>query len=202
MRLFAGRRRCLRANPGVDGGQSLLYDLGRESRPSPQWLAGGAEKGGDRKHLDLELWEKSARDALALAREKQDEALELKGRVREASVGAGQDYHPFDLQSGARREAHQVEQALAFRFEALKAAADTLSLPEPARERLLKSERVVPKMVSTIAFVHQKLVALFATAELTERERQVSSGHLVGAQYIRLAEGKVQKAAERSWPKR
>jgi hypothetical protein len=144
----------------------------------------------------LDRWERNAQDAFEQAVSERDDVLSLRQRVREAVVGVSQDYHPFDLNTGKARPACDVEAALSGRFAALLEAVELLSLPEPARERVKKSQRVVPKMVATIAFVHRKIAALMAAGRLCEAQQQLTE-KLIGAFYVKLVAKKAQKAAER-----
>jgi hypothetical protein len=148
------------------------------------------------RRLDLNLWERRAQDAFEHASSELEGVLSLKQRIREAIKGVGQDYHPFDLDTGVARSANEVEAALKGRLKVLNTAASELALPEPALERVKKSERLVPKMVATVAFVHRKIAALLDAALLKEAERELTD-KLIGAFYVKLVAKKAQKAAER-----
>jgi hypothetical protein len=82
------------------------------------------------------------------------EASGRRQRVREAARGISRCYHPFDLETGAVRDAAKVESEIHAHFAQIDAVAEEAGLSSRCRALLDKARRVLPQMVATIAFVH------------------------------------------------
>src|SRR5262249_43124379 len=75
-------------------------------------------------------------------------------QMREAISGLSEDYHPFDLSSGCRIEAREVEKRLEARFKEIDRVAEEARLSESSRKRIEKARRLIEGFVATIAFFH------------------------------------------------
>lgn len=105
-----------------------------------------------------------ANEVFCQAQDTAKEARARRERVREQARGISHSYHPFDLKTGAKRDASAVEADLHAHFEVIGQVANDIGLSDKCRALLEKARRLVPQMVATIAFVHtlvrQKLEAL------------------------------------------
>jgi hypothetical protein len=109
--------------------------------------------------------ERHAQQALEVATEQQAQA-------REVIPGISAVYHPYDLQTGAARNAAQVAATRKQHCAKLETIAPPANLAEHGRASSQKAQRVVVEMVATIAFffltVQAKVEAL-ALAPAVER---------------------------------
>jgi hypothetical protein len=82
------------------------------------------------------------------------QAQARRAQVREAARAISRAYHPFDLATGAVREAAAVDQDLTTAFARIDQTATDAGLSARCLGLLAKARRVLPQMVATIAFVH------------------------------------------------
>lgn len=61
-------------------------------------------------------------------------------------------YHPYDLDTGRAQPPERVGERLAACWHQLGALADATGLPERARERIAKAERLTTQLLATITF--------------------------------------------------
>jgi Family of unknown function (DUF6399) len=73
-------------------------------------------------------------------------------RARDARLGIGLNYHPFDVTTGAPRKASEVESSLAGHFDTLDQVAAEANLGQSSFARLAKARRVLPALIETIRF--------------------------------------------------
>jgi len=124
-------------------------------------------------------------------------ALERKAQATAAIRGISASYHPYDLETGAPRDATTVAQSLATQFDSLDTIAAEATLSVRSVKNIRKARRVVTKMVATIAFffltVHAKVQAL----TLTPAQEDALHHTLIPAIYLQLVADKAQTADER-----
>ena len=70
------------------------------------------------------------------AAERVEAAKARRQEVRDEVRGIGDDYHPFDFQTGEPRDADDVERALNTRFDRAEQLADQFDLPKSGRKRV------------------------------------------------------------------
>ncbi len=83
-----------------------------------------------------------------------EETKERRQRVRAAARDISKSYHPFDLETGAMRDASAVLTDLEKNVTTIKQAATEAGLSKKCQARLDKAHRVISKLGATIAFVH------------------------------------------------
>lgn len=118
-----------------------------------------------------------AGDALRTAHDWQD-----RRQVAVASISRID--HPYDIETGERREAHEVQSGLGAQFEKLVQLVDEAGLSEKAREGVDKAARVVPQMVATIAFFHDEVQRRIEARELPGEQEALLYETLIPAAYI------------------
>jgi hypothetical protein len=111
-------------------------------------------------------------------------AKERRERVREQARGISQSYHPFDLQTGAKRDAAMVEADLQARFDAISQVANDVRLSDRCRALLDKARRLVPQMVATIAFVHTLIQHKLEVLDLAPAVQDAVGNRLIPACYL------------------
>jgi hypothetical protein len=151
----------------------------------------------------LELEQKLQRElpiieeALNIARKDFETVQARQHRARDARKGIGQDYHPFDLKTGATREATEVESSLKARFDTLDQIAAEANLKPSSMARLAKAKRVLPSMIETVVFFW-KLIAIRAAA-LAHSPAIVDAwkNQLVASYYLAAAANRCSDSKER-----
>lgn len=101
----------------------------------------------------FELFDKTIESAEGRQKEaaiKLEEARSNQDKVREARKKISWIYHPYDLESGQKSEASEVESLLNQCFSEIRQGAANLS--DRCHKRIDKAFRVVTKMKATIAF--------------------------------------------------
>lgn len=125
-------------------------------------------------------------------------ARQCQEQAREAVRGIADRYHPFDLQTGAAREAQQVSTELDEQFESLNKAAAEASLSERCRDRIAKAYRVVSQLVATIAFYHRIVGARVEALGLPDEAEQLVRRHLIPGLYVQETASKAKGAETRA----
>ncbi len=119
----------------------------------------------------------------AQAQEQAHQALEQvkaeQQQVREALRGIAEAYHPFDLKTGQRRSVSRVERALKQQFAQLDQLAEMLGLDERGKAHIDKARRLIPKLLTTLAFVLSAIKALCGRIGLAgpRRAHALSTSH-------------------------
>lgn len=138
-----------------------------------------------------------ARQSVAEAETQAEACRQREQRAQQARRGLSDDDHPFDLDTGAAREADEVQRRLEQRFDQIEHIADEAGLSESSRKRIAKARRVLPAMVATIAlFWRWVRKGLLALALSPEQERAFLQ-QLLPAAYLSLAAPKASPAARR-----
>lgn len=156
-----------------------------------------ARQRGPGRRPNFERRTKESEQAVCDARAEAEAALERQQRMREAVVGLGTDYHPYDLETGRMRTADELEKAIERRFVAMDDVANDAGLCERATAHLDKAWRVVEAMVSTLGFVHSRARARIEEMGLGDEVRDRVLEQVVGAEYLKRAARKAPKAEQR-----
>ncbi len=108
------------------------------------------------------------------------------------------DYHPFDLKTGALQNEESVEAKLNAGFDTMEKWATRLELTQWAQKKIAKARRVLPLMVATIAFFWKLTEQRFAELNfLAENDRRQLMENLLGGLYLQRAAKKARNAADR-----
>jgi hypothetical protein len=114
----------------------------------------------------------------------------------EAVRGLGDDYHPFDAQSGQAMSAEQLQQRLAQRVATLEHLAAEAQLSEPCREKIAKAKRVLPRLVATLVWFWHSVRLLVDSLDLPEDQQQVVYEQLLPGLYWAGASARGRTAAD------
>jgi hypothetical protein len=114
----------------------------------------------------------------------------------EAVRGLGDDYHPFDAQSGQAVSAEQLQQRLAQRVATLEHLAAEAQLSEPCRDKIAKAKRVLPRLVATLVWFWHSVRLLVDSLDLPEDQQQVVYGQLLPGLYWAGAAARGRTAAD------
>ena len=131
-----------------------------------------------------------ADEALKSAEAAVKQARERREKVREAARGISLAYHPFDLRSGAPRDATQVERELKVQFQRIDELTAEVGLSPRCRSHFEKARRLLPQMAGTIAFVHSSIERKIETLDLSPEVKDVMRRQLIPASYLEEIERK------------
>ena len=134
--------------------------------------------------------EEAIRERLEQAKKRKDEAL---GQVR----GVGDDYHPFDRETGKPVTAHEVGQRLGTHLDGLQAVVQAAGLGQNAREAVVKARAWVGTLVGVVAWFWCLARQRVEELDLSEEQEQVVYEKLVAGHYWGLAAAKARTAQER-----
>jgi Family of unknown function (DUF6399) len=120
--------------------------------------------------------------------EQQVQARQARQEQVQAAVrGLGDDYHPYDAQTGEAVSVEQMQQRLEERFATIERLADEAEVSESGRDKLAKARRVLPRLLSSLVWFWHSVRLLVESLELEEA--------VEGALYQQLLPGLYWQAA-------
>jgi len=126
-----------------------------------------------------------------------EQALVRQAQAKTTIQEMSQSYHPYDLETGAARDAETVARELAAHFTSLETLASQAALSTRCLQNIHKAKRVVVQMVATIAFYFLTIQAKIEALCLTTEQERVLYDHLIPAIYLQQVADKADTAAER-----
>jgi uncharacterized protein DUF6399 len=117
----------------------------------------------------LDTAERAARYWQQQVNERRQRQEQLHDEVR----GLGDDYHPFDAQTGQAQSAEQVQQRLERRFETIEQLAQEAEVSDAGQDKIAKAKRVLPRLVATLAWFWHSVRLLVESLELSEHQECV-----------------------------
>ena len=111
---------------------------------------------------------------------------------RAAVHGIEELYHPFNLDSGAPQPADKVSEGLESQFDVIMKIAEEEGLSEACKDRIGKARRIVPKMVSTVAFFHGEVQRRIEDLRLPPDQERLLLDNLIPSAYLQGAASKTQ----------
>jgi DNA repair exonuclease SbcCD ATPase subunit len=139
----------------------------------------------------------AAKKREAQAQEQLDQAKRQQAEMRQAIRGISDSYHPFDRQTGAVRQAEQVAQDIEEHFQTIDRLAQETAQSQRALARIEKTRRVVPRMISTISFVHATVRSWVEDLGLPEEVEQLVHESWIPGRYLELAARRAPRAESR-----
>jgi len=149
--------------------------------------------------ISREAFEKlveAVRDELKAVR-KLEQSREPKERVVEQVRGVGDDYHPFDRQTGRPLTEKQVEQRLRQRVDRLQEVAEQAGLGPGAEEALTKARSWLGTLVAVVAWFWIEARQQVEELELSEEQERVVYECLVAGHYWEQAANRARQPEER-----
>ena len=134
---------------------------------------------------------------LAIARKRQEETAQDREEMREAVRGLGDAYHPYDLESGARRDLEQVEGDLEACYQKARAVAERVGLSERARNCIEKSARLKSAIVASVGFYHELIARRLQWLKVGPGLRELITTLLIPCFYLSGAATRARDATER-----
>jgi hypothetical protein len=144
----------------------------------------------ERQHQQAQAAEAAAREQYAACQQRQQQA-------HEAVRGLGQDYHPFDFQTGQALDENTVAQRLAGHFDQLDQIAAEAGLSAHATQKLAKARRVLKAMQATLKFYWALLEVWISSWDLSPAVAQWLREDLIPGRYLARAAQKADTASER-----
>jgi hypothetical protein len=138
----------------------------------------------------VQAFQEGAQRRLNAAQQRQQEAAC-------AIRGLGDDYHPFDGQSGAPLEPDQLRQRLQERFATVERLAREAEISQGGWQKLKKAKRLLPAMVATLAWFWAQVRLLSEELALTEQQQEWFRGQLLPAVYWEQAAGRGRDAKQK-----
>ncbi|MBP6734628.1 MAG: hypothetical protein KA142_08075 [Chromatiaceae bacterium] len=131
----------------------------------------------------------ASRMAIALsariaAEAERDRAQARQIQARELIRELGVLYHPYDLQQGQTQPVERVAARFTAVWLRLKHLAEAADLPERARERLAKAERLTVQWLATLAFFFATVTARVEALELSPEQETAVLEQLIPAIYL------------------
>ena len=96
-----------------------------------------------------------------------------------------------------QREASAVEADLERHFDTIEEIVKEAGLSDVSAAKVKKARRLLPKMVSTIVFVHATIRTRLLTLEISPQLLELVSKHLIPALYLAEVARKAQRAEQR-----
>lgn len=125
-----------------------------------------------------------ARGAEDRVRAQLQAAEERRTTAKAALRGLGDSYHPFDLKSGAVRDAVTVEAELKEHLGCIEKVASDAALPKASQEQVASVRPLLAALAATVAFFHQR-VALWIASLLLEPDVEAAvREHLIPGLYL------------------
>lgn len=116
-----------------------------------------------------------------------EQAAQDQQQARECVRELADAYHPYDLETGQRQSPERVGERLTACWQQLGALADRIGLPERARERIAKAERLTTQLLATLAFFFATIQAKVEALGLTPEIETLVHQQLIPAIYLERA---------------
>jgi hypothetical protein len=122
---------------------------------------------------------------------------ERQGQVQEAIRGLGDDYHPFDAQTGQAVAAEHMQRRLEQRFQTVERLAAQAAVSDAGREKIAKARRVLPRLVASLAWFWHSVRLLVESLELSEAAEQAVYEQLLPGLYWEAAAERARTATDK-----
>ncbi|UHD15090.1 DUF6399 domain-containing protein [Thiocapsa bogorovii] len=126
----------------------------------------------------------AALSALVAAQAERDRARARQTEARELIRELGVLYHPYDPQTGHVQPVERVAARFTEVWLRLKRLAEAAELPERARERIIKAERLTVQWLATLAFFFATVTARVEALELSPELEAAVLEQLIPAIYL------------------
>jgi hypothetical protein len=126
-----------------------------------------------------------------------EQAKERKAEAVQQVRQVGDDYHPFDRQTGKPVSAEEVGQRLNGHLDQLAEVVQEAGLGERAHQAVAKSRAWVGTLMGCVAWFWGLVNARVEELELSEAQERVVVDHLLAGHYWAMAAGRARTAQER-----
>ena len=129
--------------------------------------------------------------------EQLEEAKERKEEAVQEVRGIGDDYHPFDRETGKATTAEEVGRRLNGHLDELQEVVEEAGLSEKAKQSLSKTRTWVGLLMGCVAWFWNLAIARVEELDLSEEQEQVVYDKLLSGHYWDMAAGRARTAEER-----
>jgi len=157
-----------------------------------------AQRSGPGRPRDYDKQIEEACQAYDAAVARSVEAADRRQEVRDAARAISRSYHPFNLKTGAVRDAATVEADLQTQYEVIDRVATETGLSARCLALLGKARRLVPQMVATIAFIHSLIQEKVEALDLAPKVEASVINHLIPMHYLEAVVRKAPTAEART----
>jgi len=126
------------------------------------------------------------------------EVVTRREAVQEANRGIGQDYHPFDLETGEKKTPEKLATQLKDHFSTIDKQTEQAGLSENSLKRVQKARRVVDSLVHTLRFFWCQVAIMMEGFNLPDEMRPVFEGYLLPMAYIEAHLPKARDAKQKA----
>jgi hypothetical protein len=145
---------------------------------------------------EVETLIEAVRQEMAITEQLQ-QAKERKKEAVQQVRGVGDDYHPFDRQTGQPVTAEEVGKRLTGHADRLAEVVDQAGLGEKAKAAVNKSRTWVAKLMGCVAWFWCLANTRVEELELSEEQERVVKEKLLAGHYWDMAAGRARTAQER-----
>jgi len=138
----------------------------------------------------------SVRQEFAIA-EQLEEFQQRKDEAVEQVRGVGDDYHPFDRETGKPVTAEEVGKRLTEHVDRLAEVVQEAGLGEKAQQAVTKSRTWVSTLVGCVAWFWCLASARVEELELNEEQARIVKEQVLAGEYWAMAAGRARTAEER-----
>lgn len=128
--------------------------------------------------------------------EQLEEAKERKEEAVQEVRGIGDDYHPFDRETGKAMTAEEVGRRLNGHLDKLQEVVEEAGLSEKAKQGLNKTRTWVGLLMGCVAWFWNLAIARVEKLDLSEEQEQVVYNKLLPGHYWDRAAGRARTAEE------
>lgn len=139
----------------------------------------------------------NAEDELSLAQGHLCKVTDHREKMSEAVRGLAKAYHPFDLESGAKRSPELVCEELESCFQKARDVSEDAGLAERAQKSIEKSARLRDSMVATVAFFHAFVARRVSALDVSAPLKECLTTLLLPMLYLKMAAKRASKADDK-----
>jgi hypothetical protein len=125
------------------------------------------------------------------------QAKQSQQQAQQAIRGLGDDYHPFDGQTGQAVSAAQLRQRLSQRLGAVEQAAQQAGPSAVGRKKIARVAKVLPVLVATLAWFWLQVRGVLAQQSWTPQQRELFKEKVLAWAYWQQACGRGRDAEQR-----
>lgn len=111
-------------------------------------------------------------------------------RAQEARRSITEHYHPFDLETGAKRTPEDLKKELSEAYDELELVAEQAKCTDNQKKKLRKSKGMVESLARTLSFFWLCVMQCFFSLRLDNEERVLFEELLLPIAYLEIIEGR------------
>jgi hypothetical protein len=117
-----------------------------------------------------------------------EKALKEQEMAQKARRTITEKFHPFDLETGAKRQADQLKSELSEAYDRLESIAEEVNSTDNQKKRLKKSKDMIESLVQTLAFFWYIVARFSFNLQLNEEEKILFNQFFLPIEYLKMVE--------------